>query len=1332
MPLVAAALLFAGCKSEPRAERGNTAAAAETDAQSHKTIVKSISTKPSVKRAGATASVSAGASTGKSRDAKSTESIVVAHGKITHPDGSPAPGVTVKLVGMNPSRMQTMMSALDLGDEGISVQTDAKGMYEVAGPVTMGMHLQITGDIPPMMEAFDHSSLFDGMKIKRGTTRIRKDFVLLPGSNITGSVVNERGEAMAGLPVHLRPKYKQNDPRLPVATETTSSAAGSFDAKHIAAGEWIIGTRHPEYAAITQEFTAPTTGPITLQLGLRGGTVTGHVFHKDTGAAAAGLKVQMLEASLWSLNSLDKYEAKSAADGSFRFDHVSSGPRRIMVDVGENPKLGMALPMPPPVMVGEQETTDVALFVYPGHTVTGKVFDKDTQEPLAGAIISLNSMFYGGMKDGPSVASNAEGMYRLPHIFSQYGNRVQLAAELEGFIAVPDQQHSTGNSVDLKEGSTEATKDIPMVQTVKVSGIVVTKDEMPVPHAEVALFDNKTHSRSNEKVSVNPDGTFVLDCVPFVSAVIEATANGFGPEVTPRLEVSTKDIDGVKIVMEAGAAVQGRVLDPDGKPVAGAAVVQHKEYDIFTTYKEAAVTGEDGEYMLTDLPKQQTLKAKKEGYAESELLKLTLAPGESRADADLSLRQGFTITGRVTSSNGGGPVPGAHISGQGGDSQWYSASADKDGKFELKDMADSTYRVSASTSEGSGAVEGVKAGTKDLEIVIGSKIDDRSGIKFTGTVVDDLTGDPIKDFTVTESGNVRVKKLPEPGKFELEGVKVRYTYDLKINSPGYMEMDVNTDSSRSGEAVEQTFKLGKGGAITGRLVEKGTGKPVPDVVVVNWGTTEYHERQQKGPKNHTSSDQDGKFTLAPAPSGNNSVQAKAVPPFSEAVKTIEVKREQVADLGDIELEMGGTVKGVVVRGSDEEPVANQAIRLSAWTQDLQVSKNTNTDAEGRFEFAALPPMSYSVTAGNTERDVKLEAGATADVKLVLGGVTIKGTVTRGGTPVRANVGATGPGGQEISDYTDNGEYEIKDALPGSYKFRLHPQVNSNILEETVEVPDQPEFIKNFEFADCSIEVTVVDAAGEAVQGAEVTLKQTAKASNNQLWMPQDSNTLISNAEGKGKFEAASPGSYSISARHDEKGSALLPALQLANGQHEQVRLDLRAEGGRLESMALNYTTGQAVEAAWCYLYGESGQYSHSAKRDASGLLVIDHVPPGKYTTNVSAWSFSQSQKQIEIKPNETVRIEDVLYPAGSLRWRLTKADGQPAAGATVTLTPVTTELPEQPKTGKTGPAGQYVERGLATGTYQVVAQLEGKAAISETFEVKAGADTSKERTVAEW
>src|SRR5690606_12042023 len=83
------------------------------------------------------------------------------------------------------------------------------------------------------------------------------------------------------------------------------------------------------------------------------------------------------------------------------------------------------------------------------------------------------------------------------------------------------------------------------------------------------------------------------------------------------------------------------------------------------------------------------------------------------------------------------------------------------------------------------------------------------------------------------------------------------------------------------------------------------------------------------------------------------------------------------------------------------------------------------------------------------------------------------------------------------------------------------------------------------------------------------------------------------------------------------------------------------------------------------------------------------------------------EKTIEIRSGEAQSIDDVLYPAGALRWALRTASGAPAVGVRCTLKPSDPDSIESERSGVTNAEGVFVARGLMQGAY--VAEANGPA-----------------------
>jgi hypothetical protein len=108
---------------------------------------------------------------------------------------------------------------------------------------------------------------------------------------------------------------------------------------------------------------------------------------------------------------------------------------------------------------------------------------------------------------------------------------------------------------------------------------------------------------------------------------------------------------------------------------------------------------------------------------------------------------------------------------------------------------------------------------------------------------------------------------------------------------------------------------------------------------------------------------------------------------------------------------------------------------------------------------------------------------------------------------------------------------------------------------------------------------------------------------------------------------------------------------------------------------------------------------------------------------VSALGYSVGVHQIDVKDGETIHIDDVLYSAGSLTWKIHSPSGKPLAGAQCSVTPQDPTSMEQPRQGVTSADGLFEARGLAPGSYLGSAQMPGKPPVSITFTIESRTDT---------
>jgi outer membrane protein assembly factor BamB/protocatechuate 3,4-dioxygenase beta subunit len=128
--------------------------------------------------------------------------------------------------------------------------------------------------------------------------------------------------------------------------------------------------------------------------------------------------------------------------------------------------------------------------------------------------------------------------------------------------------------------------------------------------------------------------------------------------------------------------------------------------------------------------------------------------------------------------------------------------------------------------------------------------------------------------------------------------------------------------------------------------------------------------------------------------------------------------------------------------------------------------------------------------------------------------------------------------------------------------------------------------------------------------------------------------------------------------------------------------------------------------------------------DESGRYEVREIP-GTVTVTASLFGFSTESVDVEIVAGRTAGIDFELTAVGdgAITGTVTDADGEPLAGASVTLT----GTPLDPAV--TGADGAYTFGEVAAGTYRATADADGYASVEETVTVVSGETTTADFTL---
>lgn len=935
------------------------------------------------------------------------------------------------------------------------------GAYRVSGPDGRNLRVEVIG----VSRAVADLTVASVSQTTATVRRITQDFRIPEPHRITGRVIDTKDQPVTSAVVSLRSKDVLTDGWYYGNQQTTVSATGEFVLEGVAEGEATLGAAAPGYAPLTQEIAVPTSGPITLRLTTGTATASGHVllFPNDTPVAGATVKMAPKGDAKTLLLTSALPQARTAADGSFTLQNLSAGPHTISVvdsagkDLFPAPGKSNRAAMEP-VLVDDQSTA-LAIRVFPGHTITGRVYDQETSDPLSGAEV-IAFVKNAELK----TTSHADGTFKLERVPSVIS---ALGARLAGFaIANGTPRFGPGTYVlfvNLPEDSATLAMDIPMVPVIGISGRVENQDGLPVPGAKVELISSTYYSTGPQSVT-DTEGRFRFESLPFQDFALEVTAAGYAFKRSEERKVATEDIDDIVIVLSPGASIEGRVVSPSGDGVADASLqLDRGIHTIGGSPRPGTVTigktGVEGAFSIESLEPGDEVKitAIAGDFAPGEVT-LNLSPGEHKGGVEIRLKESLTIEGHVL-DNYDKPI----------DATVYHTKimppvfvrTDQRGFFKLTRLDSGTVTVRA-VSQDTIQTEFVQVQAGDKNVII--RLNHPDKITLHGKVVDSTTGRPIDNFTLEP---YTVERDGEgPGGFRL--INSATDFAIRISAENYVPQTFRVAVKEGEREIHQTFKMSTGSGVTGRVVDSNN-KPMQGIAVAAYEGNGYG-RDAETPSGSSVSGADGKFTLSKLPPTRVRVAAVPNSPLAPAYKVVNLEDGTFEDIGDLKIEQFGGLRAQVVRGDTKEPVNARTVMLEG-VGEQPARYFLTTNADGVVEQNNLSPGTYQVSSGGREVSTEVKAGETHEVVLKLGHVTMSGKVqsTSGTKTTRIHLRNTATG--ETGRVWASPTYKAPSLSPGNYDVTITPYTEAEenhttttqtiLHQEQITVPDQPEFTKDF-------------------------------------------------------------------------------------------------------------------------------------------------------------------------------------------------------------------------------------------------------------------------------
>jgi len=667
------------------------------------------------------------------------------------------------------------------------------------------------------------------------------------------------------------------------------------------------------------------------------------------------------------------------------------------------------------IVVKEGGTAPVARFdLGAGYTLSGRVLDKDSEEPILGAklTVSVDEDDFNLVVTDVSVTSDAGGNFRVGNL---------AAGSYQIHVEAP--------------GHTEASKEIELPGmeflsieldgTCQLEGQVVDGAGAPVPDADLSVL---SHGRllDNTPRKADAQGRFSLE-VEEGTYLLAASVGELSGMHEGAVSVARGGlVDGLLIRLRPTGSLAGKVfVQSSQEPVQTAMLsISHVE----SKWSRMSRTDASGVFRFEHLlPGTYTVSVFKSDFPDARREDVRVQAGQE-ASVEFSLVREARLEGSVTDALGR-PAQGARLVAQllpltpKGSKRLFTET-DESGQYRLSDLAPGSYRVEARLTPAGQAIaqeltfrEGEKAradfALPDSLVLVEGRVQRTRG------------GPPVHpvDVQISSEKNVSTPyvEVDEQGHFTVQMLPGSYTFSASTS-----------DTDESGPDQSVTVEAGKASRVeltvpdsvveTLGVVLNSRGEPVPEASVTLEDDDELY----------ASADTDGRgrFTLKTATASMDKLGAlrAELGPEEGVLQNVRVGSRNVV----VRLQKAAALRGRIIaaRGA---PVQGFELRVDRVDETSGHSRvDSRPFAGDTFELVDLPTGAFLLRVRTSDgrsgkATVQIAPGQTGTVELsvgILGSVTGR-FVNESGTPVRHWVHlAAGTPNAQGAHTTQEGRFEF--------------------------------------------------------------------------------------------------------------------------------------------------------------------------------------------------------------------------------------------------------------------------------------------------------------------
>jgi uncharacterized GH25 family protein len=772
------------------------------------------------------------------------------------------------------------------------------------------------------------------------------DLTLAEAKPLAGIVVDEKGQPVPGAAVsvyrlQIDKAFEQRSLSMSAAAElltTRTDSAGRFTFTNLPAGasaELLV--RQPGRATVCTYVPSGFYGrPLRYQSGQMDIRLTqpveakieGVVVEKQTGQSVGGVTLVVTHAANRPLEGCEPVTI--GADGRFTLRALPAGEYALQLGTPlGRPREWVAAPAPVTLKAGEAKT-DLRIEVSRGVILEVAVTDAADNRPLEKASANVRSSQSGQWFSGDSDAAGIARIRVLPGTY-------ELHAYKQGYSIEAQPQ-----TVTVQEGTTNRVA-VALRETPKIRGVVRDAEGAPLAGAQVRMMPGGREDATSDaegKFEVTWDrqgwsreGTVFCLVARDVSRNLAAVAE---------IAEGTTALD---LKLEPGLVLAGRVVDPNGKGIAGARVSPMLSMSGWgsSLSEDGIQTDSSGSFEVRAAPAghKYDLYVRADGYGNKTNQNLDTYGVKGRLEVGVITLPlaNLAVSGQVVDLQDK-PVPNASLRVYGdGQPSGTAAQTDANGRFSLK---------------------GVCAGEVNMEVNAGQG------------------GKGLSARVLTEGGSTDIRIIVRAGRSPVQ----------RVGGRGYEQIVATAAKVIAGVAVDE-----KGAPVANVPVQVCCHKAMREGRMT-WMYSSFQELS-------ATTDARGRFAIELQEDGEYNLRFSPDRQAALIVYDVPIGKKDLK----VTLPEGGTVTGRLVRIEKARKIAipgaevkvEQTSRMSFSHLGFDRDQKTTTDAEGRFRFEHLNtltrtdhtkdvyiPRTWKVFHGDTAETIAFDGDVTTkDIELIV-------------------------------------------------------------------------------------------------------------------------------------------------------------------------------------------------------------------------------------------------------------------------------------------------------------------------------------------------------------